>query len=291
MKLYFMIGLPTETEDDVREIVRVGRRAREVGFRIKRDRGAAPPTVTVSVSTHVPKPHTPFQWCAMDRARRGAREAIVARERSPRDARSTCVCTTRTGAGSKASSRAAIERSCDVLETAYKNGARFDSWDDQLDIEVWERAFAEHGIEPAKFLGTIPVTARLPWSHIDVGLEEGFLVAEYRKALKSRLSPPCGKAAGMFIASHEPRRRAQRRSQARLLRLRRRVRPVRDARGARRVPREAPRGQTARRHEDGSSAEAIAPARRRRASCKATRVVIDSRSPSSGRARTSRTST
>src|SRR6185503_15497464 len=66
MKLYFMIGLPTETEDDVREIVRVGKRAREVGFRIKRSRGAPPPTVTVSVSTHVPKPHTPFQWCAMD---------------------------------------------------------------------------------------------------------------------------------------------------------------------------------------------------------------------------------
>src|SRR5690606_36203043 len=67
MKLYFMIGLPTEEEEDVREIVRVGKRAREVGKRVRREtQNAGPPKVTVSVSTHVPKPHTPFQWCAMD---------------------------------------------------------------------------------------------------------------------------------------------------------------------------------------------------------------------------------
>ena len=86
-----------------------------------------------------------------------------------------------------------------VLLQAHERGARFDSWQDQLRIEVWEEAFRDHGIDPFSYLGTIPVTARLPWSHIDVGLEEGFLVREYRKALKSRLSPPCGKAAGMFI--------------------------------------------------------------------------------------------
>src|SRR4029079_1255680 len=66
MKLYFMIGLPTEEESDVREIVRVGKRAREVGKRVRKDKQSGPPSVTVSVSTHVPKPHTPFQWCAMD---------------------------------------------------------------------------------------------------------------------------------------------------------------------------------------------------------------------------------
>jgi radical SAM family uncharacterized protein/radical SAM-linked protein len=198
MKLYFMIGLPTETEEDVREIVRVGKRAREVGWRIKRERGAQPPTVTVSVSTHVPKPHTPFQWCAMDRA-----DVVLEKQRWLEDEVK----------GSRVELRmhdsdgswlegvfARGDRSLsDVLETAYRNGARFDSWDDQLDIGVWERAFVEHGIDPARFLGTIPVSARLPWSHIDVGLEDGFLVSEYRKAVKSRLSLPCGKAAGMFV--------------------------------------------------------------------------------------------
>ncbi len=198
MKLYFMIGLPTETEDDVREIVRVGRRAREVGFRIKRDRGAPPPTVTVSVSTHVPKPHTPFQWCAMD-------VATVVREKQhwlENEARGTRIelrMHDSDGSWLEGVFARGDRTLCDVLETAYKNGARFDSWDDQIDIAVWERAFEAHQIDPAKFLGTIPVSARLPWSHIDVGLEEGFLVAEYRKALKSRLSLPCGKAAGMFV--------------------------------------------------------------------------------------------
>jgi radical SAM-linked protein len=86
-----------------------------------------------------------------------------------------------------------------VLLRAHQAGARFDSWEDQLKIDVWFDAFEKEGIEPGQYLGTIPVSARLPWEHIDVGLEEGFLLREYRKALKSRLSPPCGKAAGAFI--------------------------------------------------------------------------------------------
>jgi len=64
---------------------------------------------------------------------------------------------------------------------------------------VWEAAFQAEGVDPAKYLGTIPATARLPWDHIDVGLEEGFLLREYRKALKNRLSLPCGKVAGAFV--------------------------------------------------------------------------------------------
>ena len=63
MKLYFMIGLPTEEDEDVRDIVRTGARALDVARRVQRNKRAR---VTVSVSTHVPKPHTPFQWCAMD---------------------------------------------------------------------------------------------------------------------------------------------------------------------------------------------------------------------------------
>ena len=71
-----------------------------------------------------------------------------------------------------------------VLERAYRAGARFDSWEDQKKMDVWEEAFRAEGVDPAEYLGTIPVTARLPWDHIDVGLEEGFLLREYRKALE-----------------------------------------------------------------------------------------------------------
>jgi radical SAM-linked protein len=86
-----------------------------------------------------------------------------------------------------------------VLESAYRAGARFDSWEDQKKMDVWAAAFAGEGLDPAEYLGTLPVTARLPWDHLDVGLEDGFLLREYRKALKDQLSLPCGKAAGAFV--------------------------------------------------------------------------------------------
>jgi radical SAM-linked protein len=101
----------------------------------------------------------------------------------------------------------------DVIEHAWRNGARFDSWDERLQPGAWADAFEACGVDPSIFLGTIPLTARLPWDHVDVGLEEGFLAREYRKALSNRLSPPCGKAAGMFVhhtsasaAEADPRR-------------------------------------------------------------------------------------
>ena len=206
MKLYFMIGLPTEEESDVREIVRVGERARQVGKRVKnalRDQGkpngGGAPAVTVSVSTHVPKPHTPFQWCAMDTAD-SVRQKQRWLEEEKRASKGVDLrmhdCDTSWLEGVFARGDRSLGP---VLERAYKNGARFDSWEDQLKIDVWEAAFRDEGVATLPFLGTIPVTARLPWDHIDVGLEEGFLAREYRKALASRLSLPCGKAAGMFV--------------------------------------------------------------------------------------------
>ena len=199
MKLYFMIGLPTEREEDVRAIPQVGGRARAIGKRVKKALGApGAPKVTVSVSTHVPKPHTPFQWCAMDapesvRQKQGwlgeeARAANV-------DLRVHDCDTSWLEAVFARGDRALAA----VLESAYRNGARFDSWEDQKKMDVWEEAFQAQGVDPGKYLGTIPVTARLPWDHIDVGLEDGFLLREYRKALKDQLSLPCGKVAGAFV--------------------------------------------------------------------------------------------
>jgi radical SAM-linked protein len=199
MKLYFMIGLPTEEESDVREIPRVGGRARQIGKRVKKELHAGgAPKVTVSVSTHVPKPHTPFQWCAMDAPESVYRKQSWLRE----EARLSGVelkthdCDTSWLEGVFARGDRSL---CNVLERAYRAGARFDSWEETKKMALWEEAFAAEGVDVAKYLGTIPVTARLPWDHIDVGLEDGFLAREYRKALRSRLSPPCGKVAGAFV--------------------------------------------------------------------------------------------
>ena len=201
MKLYFMIGLPTEEEEDVREIMRVGKRAREVGRVVRKAKGQSlgPPSVTVSVSTHVPKPHTPFQWCAMDPA-----DEVRKKQGWLKEEGRTCKGVDLRTHDSETSWIEGVFARGDrklvrVLLRAYANGARFDSWRDQLKLDAWRKAFEDEGIEPADYLGTIPVDARLPWSHIDVGLEDGFLLREYRKAVKSRLSPPCGKVAGAFV--------------------------------------------------------------------------------------------
>src|SRR4051812_10613594 len=191
MKLYFMIGLPTETDEDVLGIVETAARVQEIGRRYQR--GAQ---VTASVSTHVPKPHTPFQWAAMDG------EAEIARKQALLAARARALRVTLKMHENQASHIEGIfsrgdRRVADVLEAAFRLGCRFDSWDDALRVDLWDQAVAETsprtGFDTARPLGTLPVTGRLPWSHIDIGLEPDFLAKEYRKALKDRLSPPCGK--------------------------------------------------------------------------------------------------
>lgn len=195
MKLYFIIGLPTEQDEDVLGIVEVARNALAVANRVGNRRAR----ITVSVSTHVPKPHTPFQWCAMDslesidrkhqllRRALGRHKRIGLRLHSPKPS-------VLEGVFARGDRGLA-----DVLEDAYRHGACFDSWDDQLNVSAWEKAFAAGGVEPERLLGTLPIGGRLPWDHLDIGLEDGFLAREYRKAVSGRLSPPCGKAKGMFV--------------------------------------------------------------------------------------------
>jgi radical SAM family uncharacterized protein/radical SAM-linked protein len=194
MKLYFMIGLPTETDEDVLGIVETGARAQAVG----RELIGRAAQVTVSVSTHVPKPHTPFQWCAMD-----PREEVVRKQRMVRDGARRAGIQLRMHDSLGSYIEGVLARGdrslADVVEGAYRRGARFDSWEEQMRLDAWQAAFAESGVDPQRFLGTLPTTAQLAWQHIDVGLEAGFLAREYRKALKNRLSPPCGKAVGMFV--------------------------------------------------------------------------------------------
>jgi radical SAM family uncharacterized protein/radical SAM-linked protein len=191
MKLYFMIGLPTEEDVDVRGIVETAKRVQDIGR--QHLRGAR---VTASVSTHVPKPHTPFQWAAMDTEAETERKQALLAETAKQ---------LRVELKMHENQQSHIEgifargdrRCADLLERAFRLGCRFDGWDDVLRMDLWERAIelerAERGLELERYLGTIPVTARVPWDHIDIGLEAGFLAQEYRKALKDRLSPPCGK--------------------------------------------------------------------------------------------------
>jgi radical SAM-linked protein len=91
-------------------------------------------------------------------------------------------------------------RMADVVERAWTAGARFDSWNDQFRWDLWTEALeATEGLPGDLFVGTLPTDARLPWDHLDMRLEPRFLATEYRRALRSKLSPPCGKPAGAQV--------------------------------------------------------------------------------------------
>jgi radical SAM family uncharacterized protein len=195
LKLYFMIGLPTEEDEDVRGIVETGIRMLKIGRGLVGHRAE----VTVSVSSHVPKPHTPLQWCAQDVTPEIKRKQALLRDTARRE-RSLRLKHHHAGVSFIEGVLARGDRRLsNVIESVWRAGARFDGWEELFEIERWDAAFTEHGIEVAPYLGTRPVHARLPWDHIDVGLEDGFLLGEYRKAMKGRASPPCGKVAGMLI--------------------------------------------------------------------------------------------
>lgn len=191
VKLYFMIGLPTEEDEDVLGVAHMGRQALDIGRQYNRR-----VEVTVSVSSHVPKPHTPFQWCAMDSLDEIRRKQGMLRDAARREGFKLRCHDPRVSHLEGILARGDY-RTGRLIERAWRAGARFDGWDERLDWDVWQTALEayerEDGVPRRLHLQTLPVDARLPWDHIDVGLEDGFLLKEYKKALKNRLSPPCGK--------------------------------------------------------------------------------------------------
>jgi radical SAM superfamily enzyme YgiQ (UPF0313 family) len=162
MKLYFMIGLPTEEDVDVRGIVETTARVKQIGRGFLKSA-----EVTASVSTHVPKPHTPFQWAAMDSeadtARKQALLADAARELRVNLKMHENYQSHLEGIFSRG------DRRCgDLLERAYRLGCRFDGWDEGLRPELWDQALAEEraasGFEPQRYLATNPSTPGIPWN-------------------------------------------------------------------------------------------------------------------------------
>jgi radical SAM family uncharacterized protein/radical SAM-linked protein len=192
MKLYFMLGLPTETDEDLDAALAIGRRMKDIGTRYYKPGRLG---ITVSVSTHVPKPHTPFQWCAfdsmeeIDRKQRllakGTRRArIELRTHDARLSHLECVL----GRGDR--------RMADVIQEAWEAGARFDSWDDQLAWGAWTAALRAHPeILRDRLVDELPIDAKLPWDHIDIGVKKEFLAREYRRALDGKTTRPCCKPA------------------------------------------------------------------------------------------------
>lgn len=194
MKLYFMIGLPTETDEDVIGIMETARKVKLVA----RQSGANNPAITVSVSSFVPKPHTPFQWASMITL-----DEIQRKQQLLSDYAYQYKLNFRKHFSKISYLEGIVSRGdrsvADLIYLAWSKGARFDGWDDQFKYDIWIQSVEELKIDVTKILGTIPMNGKLPWDHIDVGVKDKFLENEWKKATNSRLSMPCGKVAGALV--------------------------------------------------------------------------------------------
>ena len=188
VKLYFMMGLPTETDEDIVGIAELAQKVVDCYKEVKGKRGVK---VTVSVSCFVPKAYTPFQWFAQvpqeefERRQRLLKESIRDRAISfhYHDARASVL----EGALSRGDRRLSA-----VIETAWRNGAKFDGWTDQFKDEVWKDAFCRCGIAPEFYSRrTRDLEEALPWAHTSPGVSEDFLRREWQRAQEAALTHDC----------------------------------------------------------------------------------------------------
>ncbi len=183
IKLYFMIGLPTETDEDLCGIIEIARR-------IKLLPEARGKEITVSVSTHVPKPHTPFQWAAQISPTETRRRQQLLREglRAVRvkfryhDAFSSFL--------EGIFARGGRELAPIVLR-AHELGAKLDAWPDYVREEIWMQAFQELDVDPSTYLREREIAETLPWDHLSCGIPKSYFVKEYQRALRDRPTPDC----------------------------------------------------------------------------------------------------
>jgi radical SAM superfamily enzyme YgiQ (UPF0313 family) len=177
LKMYFMIGLPRETHAEVQGIVDLGIRAREIGRRVRPGGGRF--SVHVSVSNFVPKPHTPFQWEGMSsRAQLDAKQAYMRRAMPTRQIRLS-LHDLRTSMLEGALARGG-EELADVIERAWRAGARFDAWSEMYQEAAWEAAFAACGSSiDEQATREFGEWDELPWDHVRSGVSKEFLLDEW----------------------------------------------------------------------------------------------------------------
>lgn len=193
VKLYFMIGLPTETQEDLDGIVELAKSCVRLYDRLPRVPGQKGVHVGVSVSNFVPKPFTPFQWCAQDDIQTLSQKQDYLRAKlRTRGVQFS-------GHNPKVSFLETVFAKGDravgkALVAAWQKGCRFDAWTEHFSFETWLKAFEEMGIDPAIYANRPnDVGETLPWDHLDCGVTRAFLWQEYLCAKKETTTPDCRK--------------------------------------------------------------------------------------------------
>lgn len=186
VKLYFMIGLPTETDADLDAIADLVRKARDAG-----GSGAPKMQITVAVSPFVPKPFTPFQWerqidleeitrrVGYLKGRLKSVKSVHLKWHKPEVSHLE-------GILSRGSRKLA-----DVVEKAYRKGAIFCSWTEHFNLAPWLEALAECGINPEDCIRERATGEILPWAHLEAGVSEKFLLRERERAYAGKITPDC----------------------------------------------------------------------------------------------------
>lgn len=187
LKLYFMIGHPSETLEDVTEIATLCKKVLAVGVKAIGRRAK----VHAGVSTFVPKPHTPFQWVACDQQESIRQKQNILREalKGPglkfnwTDPKETMM---------EAWLSRGDRRLADVIEIAWRNGAKFDAWQDFKNYDIWMQAFSEAGLESDFYVHRErSIDEVFPWDHIIPGVRKSYLKTEYLNSLSLKLRGDC----------------------------------------------------------------------------------------------------
>ncbi len=190
VKLYFMIGLPTERDEDLEGIADIAHNVLHTWrqYAKNKNRGVK---ITVSASCFVPKPGTPFQWFGQNTREEFRRKALYLREKI------TAKAVTYNWHEPDTSYLEAVfargdRRLGKVIEAAWKKGARLDGWGDFFSLDLWLDAFKECGVDPDFYaLRERALDEILPWDHISTGVEKRHLIKEWETALSEAVSPDC----------------------------------------------------------------------------------------------------
>lgn len=192
VKLYFMIGLPGETDEDLDGIVDLAKKVVEQYYKLPKEKRHMAPSVTVSVSPFVPKPFTPFQWEAQDTLETIREKQEYLREKLKKQKRIKFITHNAQLSFMEAVFARGDRRLAKVIESAWRTGAKFDGWDEYFNFDIWTKAFSECGIEPAFYANRERSTDEiLPYEHIDIGVTKKYLLSEREKAYSRILTPDC----------------------------------------------------------------------------------------------------
>lgn len=191
VKLYFMIGLPTETMEDIQGIADLTSKVVERYYEVPKNKRGKGLNVTASASSFVPKPFTPFQWEPQDSI-----DTIIEKQRYLQKAMKKKHITFNWHEPYVSFMEAVVSRGdrriCEAIIRAWELGCKFDGWDQYFKFDIWMKAFEETGVDP-KFYARRrrEFDETLPWDHIDVGITKKYLRSEYKKSLKAELTRDC----------------------------------------------------------------------------------------------------